>query len=100
MHPWTVAWSFFMCVLAILVCKMELIPRLKLQATSTLLRVVHEIGTARQQDQEQVEKTLTQLLGNGANILQVLELHHNQTVEALGHLHDVRSIQAAQWAYG
>ena len=96
MHPWTVAWNFFMCVLVILIWEIELTPGLKLQATSTLLRVVHEIDTARQQDQAQVEKTLTQLLGNGANILQVLELHHNQTVEALGRLHNVRSVQPAQ----
>ena len=68
----------------------------KLKAISTLASVALDIKAAREQDQAYLDRSLAQLLRNDANIIQILEVQHNESLEAVRQLRNVCSILAAQ----
>ena len=53
---------------------------------SALASVALDIKAARERDQAQFERSLAQLLRNDANILQVMDVRHNESLEAVRQL--------------
>lgn len=85
----------------LLVCKLVVTHFcLKLQATSAIASVALAMEAARRHDKEQVEGILEKLVQNDANILDALDLHHNQTLAAVRSLRNVRLILEARSSCG